>query len=130
MNGADREIVERLQQRARDARLVAEAIELHTEGKTGYDIQLDDDAADLIESQDQQLGNLLAVIHGDGGHHTDDVGEQQSLQDAEARWGERAIEIERLTTERDNYEGILRAVCKAYKHDTTGYFTPEAEESA
>lgn len=27
--------------------------------------------------------NLLAVIHGDGGHHTDAVGLKQSLADAE-----------------------------------------------
>ena len=51
-------------------------------------------------------------------------------QDAVNLIESQATEIERLTTERDHYEGVLRAVCKVYKHDTTGYFTPEAEESA
>ena len=60
MSDADRKIVKRLQQRARDARLVAEATELHTEGKTGYDIQLDDDAANLIESQAAEIERLRA----------------------------------------------------------------------
>ena len=83
MNDAEREIVERYQSLARpdDDGLV------HTDHV--------EPLLSLIESQAQQLGNLLAVIHGDGGHHTDDVGEQQSIEDAEARWGDRTVEIER-----------------------------------
>ena len=42
---------------------------------------------------------------------------------------EQSAEIERLTTERDNYESILRMVCEIYKHDTTGYFIPGAAKS-
>lgn len=32
------------------------------------------------------LLNLLAVIHGDGGHHTDRVGLKQSVADAHVKW--------------------------------------------
>lgn len=31
------------------------------------------------------LGDLLAIIHGDGGHHTADVGYPQSIDDAAER---------------------------------------------
>jgi hypothetical protein len=34
-------------------------------------------------------GQLLAVIHGDGGHHTEAVGFKQSCLDAELKWYER-----------------------------------------
>ncbi|TXH58719.1 MAG: hypothetical protein E6Q97_01625 [Desulfurellales bacterium] len=32
------------------------------------------------------LRNLLAIIHGDGGHHTEAVGTAQSCRDAAAKW--------------------------------------------
>lgn len=34
------------------------------------------------------LGNLLAVIHRDGGQHTTEVGIEQSAKDAHAVWAE------------------------------------------
>ena len=40
---------------------------------------------DLIEKYDEiifELRNLLAIIHGDGGHYTADVGLEQSVEDA------------------------------------------------
>jgi hypothetical protein len=43
-------------------------------------------AAEEIERLREQLGNLLAVIHGDGGHHTEAVGEEQSVKDAHQVW--------------------------------------------
>ena len=36
----------------------------------------------------QELGNLLAIIHRDGGHHTDEVGVEQSVKDAHQVWAE------------------------------------------
>jgi len=32
------------------------------------------------------LGGLLAIIHGDGGHHQDAVGTKQAVEDAHIRW--------------------------------------------
>lgn len=39
-----------------------------------------------IEELRQRGGDVLAVIHGDGGHHTEAVGFDQSCTDAVARW--------------------------------------------
>jgi hypothetical protein len=44
----------------------------------------------------QHLGNVLAVIHGDGGHHTADVGMAQSVEDAIKTWGDRYVERDAL----------------------------------
>jgi hypothetical protein len=33
------------------------------------------------------LGNLLAIIHRDGGHHQGAVGDEQAVKDAHERWG-------------------------------------------
>ena len=35
----------------------------------------------------QLLGDLLAIIHRDGGHHHDKVGSQQAVDDAHEIWG-------------------------------------------
>ena len=45
----------------------------------------------------EEVESLLALIHGDGGHHTTEVGLEQSLRDAEALWDalvERAADLE------------------------------------
>jgi alkanesulfonate monooxygenase SsuD/methylene tetrahydromethanopterin reductase-like flavin-dependent oxidoreductase (luciferase family) len=45
------------------------------------------------------LRNLLAIIHGDGGHHTEAVGTAQSCRDAAAKWyrlGNDVAELEQL----------------------------------
>jgi len=34
----------------------------------------------------EEVESLLALIHGDGGHHTTEVGLEQSIRDAEAVW--------------------------------------------
>jgi hypothetical protein len=51
-------------------------------------MELVDDATrklrDGNELRDRRLGNLLAVIHGDGGHHQIAVGTAQACMDAEA----------------------------------------------
>ena len=44
----------------------------------------------------QQLGNLLAIIHRDGGHHTCSVGMDQSVKDAHLVWARLVSEVERL----------------------------------
>lgn len=44
----------------------------------------------------ERARHLLAVIHGDGGHHTEAVGIMQSLADAERRVTELRTEIDSL----------------------------------
>ena len=44
----------------------------------------------------QQLGNLLAIIHRDGGHHTCSVGPEQSIEDAHIAWARLVSKVERL----------------------------------
>lgn len=45
---------------------------------------------------ESMLHELLALIHGDGGHHTGRAGLAQSVFDAEIKLGERMLEIDRL----------------------------------
>ena len=47
-------------------------------------------AADTLK----QLRELLAIIHRDGGHHTDKVGIEQSVNDAHQVWAKLRIEVE------------------------------------
>ena len=43
----------------------------------------------FIESPESRLlSNLLAVIHGDGGHHEAEVGTEQAVADAIEKWHE------------------------------------------
>jgi hypothetical protein len=39
------------------------------------------------EKAEHALGNLLAIIHRDGGHHQGRVGDEQAVKDAHERWG-------------------------------------------
>ena len=41
---------------------------------------------ELVKRQRPALNNLLAIIHRDGGHHTEAVGIEQSVKDAHERW--------------------------------------------
>ena len=62
--------------------------------------------AKLIQERDEarrDLGEILAVIHRDGGHHTGEHGLSQSVADAHATWAsvvrerdEARAEVERL----------------------------------
>lgn len=57
----------------------------HTPHASGYIVDSDcQEAADGIE----RLLDLLAIIHRDGGHHTAEVGLEQSVKDAHERWGQ------------------------------------------
>jgi hypothetical protein len=53
------------------------------------------------------LGEILAVIHGDGGHHTIKVGVAQSVSDAHATWAAVVRERDELRAQvafiRDEY---------------------------
>ena len=39
---------------------------------------------DLVDN-DERLGNLLAIVHGDGGHYTAEHGLEKSYEDAEKK---------------------------------------------
>ena len=51
--------------------------------------------AEVVQAS-QQLGDILAIIHRDGGHHTADVGIEQSVKDAHIKWANLMTENERL----------------------------------
>lgn len=58
----------------------------HSEGSHGADCQAASialrKAADALDAKDAEMGNLLAVLHGDGGHHQQEVGTKQAIEDA------------------------------------------------
>ena len=59
-----------------------------------------------LEAVKSHLLNLLAVIHRDGGHHTDAMGIEQSVQDAKKVSVERIAALER--------EKMLREAAQSY----------------
>ena len=75
--------------------------------------------ADLtqINHADDGLGNLLAVLHGDGGHHQGQYGTEKAVKDAMVQHYARLKEIARLTTERDLYREELERVLVEYQHE-------------
>lgn len=44
------------------------------------------DSFKSLETREQQAGNLLAVIHGDGGHYVTEHGWEKACEDAAAKW--------------------------------------------
>lgn len=68
----------------------------------------------------ESLGSLLAVIHRDGGHHTSEVGVEQSAEDAEGVWVKRQTEIERLKQERDKWKACAESYLPGAKPVLTG----------
>ena len=52
------------------------------------------------ESRVAYLGNLLAVIHGDGGHYEEEHGTQKAAKDAEAKWYQLAAIREQIEGEK------------------------------
>lgn len=54
---------------------------------------------DRIAEREQQLGNLLAVMHGDGGHYISDNGWAKAATDAEAKYLRLNQSIDSLTTQ-------------------------------
>ena len=74
--------------------------------------------------------NLLARIHRDGGHHTEQVGFAQSCADADAAWLRRELELDatraelaRVTAERDNWMWAGMAHLRKGHNDTVLFRT-------
>jgi hypothetical protein len=73
--------------------------------------------ADLVRERDEarrELGEILAVIHRDGGHYTGEHGISKSVADAHATWAvmvrerdEARAEVEVLRRERDDLHGAV-----------------------
>lgn len=42
------------------------------------------------------LGNMLAIMHGDGGHYQDDYGTEKAVDDAVKKWYRNIDQIEKL----------------------------------
>lgn len=59
------------------------------------------------------LGNLLAVIHRDGGHYQAEHGSEKAAKDAEALWCELAEQIDALKSELASAVGALRMITDA-----------------
>jgi cell division septum initiation protein DivIVA len=47
-------------------------------------------------TEQQLIHDLLAIIHGDGGHHREEVGTAQAIEDAIARVSRERAECDRL----------------------------------
>jgi len=74
----------------------------------------------LADDADQQIGNLLAVIHRDGGQHTNEVGFTQSFVDAteivcrlRQERDEWKAKVDRLRIEKDAEIGALKRSLEA-----------------
>ena len=83
-----------------------------------------DDEDDLVEAvramareRDEarrDLGEILAVIHRDGGHYTGEHGLSQSVADAHATW---AVVVRERDTARAEVERLRAALAQAQRAD-------------
>lgn len=80
-----------------------------------------------IEELRQRGGDVLAVIHGDGGHHTDAVGFDRSCADAVERWYGLIIENDALRARAEAAEKAIKehndgcvAACEARQRGDYG----------
>jgi len=77
-------------------RLISGQHDVYAAAREEYRKKIKDQAAE-IERLRAALGDLLAIIHRDGGHHTAAVGEQQSVEDAHKVWAKLISENESLS---------------------------------
>jgi hypothetical protein len=76
------------------------------------------------------VGNLLAVLNGDGGHHLAKVGLVQAAKDAEARYVALSCEVDNFvdTVNRaDAHWGSERGGQQVPFHGDFGYIPPSAQ---
>ena len=100
-------------------KIFTECIEVSDYTKSSIDpviVRMDSDKLEAIITEaikkavsepDHHLYNLLAVIHGDGGHHTTRVGDRQSVEDAIEKRGKLLTKLENLQTKLKTVEEIL-----------------------
>jgi hypothetical protein len=61
-----------------------------------------------LDEAERMLGNLLAIVHRDGGHHTERVGLAQSASDAHQAWADLITRAERAESELLYAESVIR----------------------
>jgi hypothetical protein len=83
-----------------------------------------------LESLRRQFRDLLALIHCDGGHHTEAVGIEQSVEDAEEVWDKRQGEIDGLKQERDKWKACAESYLPGAKPVLTGEVCRTLREAA
>ncbi len=63
-----------------------------------------------LQADRNAIRGILAVIHRDGGHHTEKVGYRRSVEDAHQIWGDLQTAISDATAERDRLRGALEYI--------------------
>ena len=58
-----------------------------------------------LKAENQSFGNVLAIIHGDGGHYITKHGHEKASQDAIAK-------ISKVRDERDKYKAALEILAR------------------
>lgn len=79
-------------------------------GRTKYVVEIEQEVELLRRERDesrQALGDLLAIIHRDGGHHTAFAGMSQSVTDAHAAWGATMRELDEARAEAQRLRAML-----------------------
>lgn len=76
----------------------------------------------------QALGDLLAIIHRDGGHHTAFAGMSQSVADAHAAWGATMRELDEARAETDRLRAALRAIADGFDMVAGSLDDPSAKQ--
>jgi hypothetical protein len=61
-----------------------------------------------IAAAEQALGNLLAVIHGDGGHYQSEHGTEKAVADAHLKWAA----LKSVLSDVLDYRGGADCACK------------------
>lgn len=70
------------------------------------------------------VGNLLAVLNRDGGHHLAKVGLVQAAKDAEARYHDLWMRLDALSFEVDNFVGTVERADGYWNSERGGQQVP------
>lgn len=74
----------------------------------------DKDYMDLYLEADHWLGELLACLHGDGGHYQGDHGMEKATKDAISAHYEQQKALDELRAERDAYRAALERIASQW----------------
>ena len=80
-------------------------------------------AMKVVEERDEarrDLGEILAIIHRDGGHYTGEYGISKSVADAHATWAAMVAERDALLVRVDCLRGALRRLLLSRDASWTG----------
>ena len=99
--------------------------EMHLRVRAGYDKTVADSwrakVAEIERERDEarrNLGEILAVIHRDGGHHTGEFGVSQSVADAHATWAAVVRERDEALSDAERWRNAHHEACvRLQAHD-------------